>query len=69
MITYHVSCFECSGEYGIDAIEDGRVVKSTAEISESREDMQRLADMCNKLKLELCHLDDVVEDYLTDFCI
>ena len=69
MITYQVSCFERSGEYGIDAIEDGRVVKSTAGITKNREDMQRLADMCNRLKLELCHLDDVVEDYLTDFCI
>jgi len=25
--------------------------------------------MCNELELELCQLDDIIEDYLTDFTL
>ena len=32
-------------------------------------EMTELVEMCNELELELCQLDDIIEDYLTDFTL
>lgn len=71
MITYEINCDtnEPQNGFGIDVLCDGHLVKSVSDITSNKDDMIVLAKMCNELNLELCHFDDVVEDYLTDFCI
>lgn len=71
MLEYKSKCVECcsDNQYGIDVFEDGMLVRSVSEITENRSDIEKLADLCNEMKIELCHLDDIIEDYLTDFCV
>ncbi len=71
MIIYKLSCINCQNkdEFGINAFENGMLVKSVERITENKTDMEKLVDMCNELKIELCHLDYVIEDYLTDFSL
>lgn len=71
MLEYKLKCVECcsDNQYGIDVFEDGMLVRSVGKITENRSDIEKLADLCNELKIELCHLDDIIEDYLTDFCV
>lgn len=71
MTIYEVSCVKThlNDEFGINAFNDGKLVKSVDRITDCKEDMEHLADLCNNLEIELCHLDDIIEDYLTDFCI
>lgn len=45
------------------------LIKSVSGISESFREMTELVEMCNELELELCQLDDIIEDYLTDFTL
>ena len=45
------------------------LIKSVSGISESFREMAELVEMCNELELELCQLDDIIEDYLTDFTL
>lgn len=54
--------------YGIEARCDGTVVRYEA-VTDDKNAMERLASLCNEEKLSLCHLEDVLEDYLTDFCV
>ena len=57
--------------YGIavyaDADIDGTatVIASVHDITSDRERLSALVDACNRLELSLCHLSDVVEDFLT----
>ena len=46
-----------------------KLIKSVSGISESFREMTELVEMCNELELELCQLDDIIEDYLTDFTL
>lgn len=71
MLLYEYACKESNSEtlYGINVFENGILVYSIEEITGSRSDILRLTNLCNELNIELCHLDDIVEDYLTDFCI
>lgn len=55
--------------YGIDSILDNHIVKSIPDITEDENEINKIVALCNELELELCHIDDIVEDYLTDFCI
>ena len=69
MVVYEINCNnnEYNREYGINALIDGEIVKSIFEISNNKQDILKLVNICNTLNLELCHLDDIIEDYLTDF--
>lgn len=59
----------CSAEYGIVLLENGAEIMRVPKISENRRDIEELAALLNELSIEPCHFEDVVEDYLTDFCI
>ncbi|MEE0913089.1 MAG: DUF6514 family protein [Ruminococcus sp.] len=60
----------CShAEYGIEAYDGNILLKSIDSITDSRSDIEKIASLCNELKIELCHLEDIIEDYLTDFSI
>ncbi len=69
MMTYIINCDESSGEFGISAVENEIIVKTVEGITKNQKHMQELADMCTRLEVDLCHLDDIIEDYLTDFCL
>lgn len=55
--------------FGISAFCGKKLIKSVSGISESFREMTELVEMCNELELELCQLDDIIEDYLTDFTL
>ncbi len=67
MIKYKIN-FVCK-EYGIDAYNNDKLIKSIKKITCSSQDIKSLIMMCNELKIEPCHLEDIVEDYLTDFTV
>ena len=71
MIEYKLNCIKYCSEnnYGIDVISKGKLVKSIDGITNNYNDIILLVNMCNELEIELCHIDDIVEDYLTDLCV
>lgn len=65
MIFYQIN--RLNDEFGIDAFNDGNLVKSVYGITDLTEDAERLMKLLNELNIELCHFEDIIEDYLTDF--
>lgn len=53
--------------YGIDVIDKERTVRQYANLSDNAEEINKLVILCNSLDIEECHIDDIVEDFLTDF--
>ena len=57
--------------YGVAAIDThdkcSIVLKTISDISSDLSKVEDLARKCNMLKLDVCHLYDIVEDYLNDF--
>ena len=52
--------------YGISATDTGGNISATyRDIFFDKEVAGNFVDLCNKNKLELCHLSDVIEDVLT----
>lgn len=43
---------------------EGRRVRTVHDVSQNREAIESLTAQCNRLALSLCHLDDVIEDFL-----
>lgn len=60
-ITYGIAAYA-------DAENDGTatVLQSINDITSDREKIQALVETCNRLKLSIIHLRDVVEDFLVD---
>ena len=54
---------------GIILLDNGAEVFRIPKISENRRDIEELAALLNELKIEPCHFEDIVEDYLTDFSV
>lgn len=51
--------------YGIAVSdEQGRLLRAVHDITCDRSALESLATLCNQLSLSLCHLDDVIEDFL-----
>ena len=44
-----------------------RTVRQYANLSDNAEEIKKLVILCNSLDIEECHIDDIVEDFLTDF--
>ncbi|MCD8026413.1 MAG: DUF6514 family protein [Clostridiales bacterium] len=71
MIAYKIKrpdCLNKSG-YGIDVFDNTALIKSIDNFTDSKSDAEKIADLCNELQVEPCHLEDIIEDYLTDFII
>ena len=60
---------ENSTEYGIIAVCDSGEELLIDSIAEDKSAVESLCVILNELEVELCHFENVVEDYLTDFCI
>ena len=56
-------------EYGIILLDNGAEVARVPKISENRRDIEELTALLNELKIEPCHFEDIIEDYLTDFSV
>ena len=54
-------------EFGIDVFDDGKKIKSVCGITNLKTDAEKLVNLFNELNIELCHFEDIIEDYLTDF--
>ena len=58
--------------YGIAAYSDvsengtATIVASVHDVTSDRENLSKLVDYCNRLKLSTIHLSDVVEDFLSN---
>ena len=61
--------FYSQNKYGINVFDGNTLIKSSDDITDNEADIAKLVDMCNELEIELCHFDDIIEDYLTDFHI
>ncbi len=63
---------DCRVSYGIvayaDAEDDGTVtiISSVHDVTEDKQALSELVELCNHLGLSLLHLDDVIEDFLAD---
>ena len=68
---YKLTCDFSRGtsEYGIALYEYGELQNHLPQLSENRADIESLTALLNDLKVEACHFEDVVEDYLTDFSV
>jgi hypothetical protein len=53
--------------YGIDAFDDSssNPIHSILDISTEKDSLENLICLCNESQLDIVHLDDVVEDFLT----
>lgn len=71
MITYKLNCSSEDGEYrfGISAFSGNKLIKSVFNVTENKKDIDKIIEIINELELDICHLDDIIEDYLTDFTI
>ena len=71
MILFCVKLFhfwENNGKLGIEAQSGKRSLRYDC-VTADRAAMEALVGLCNENNLEICHLGDVLEDFLTDFCI
>ena len=52
--------------YGISCTKNGSAVAEVDDISVDREAVEKLAGMCNDLKLDPMQLEDVAEDFVSE---
>ncbi len=65
MIFYKIN--HNNNDYGIDVFCDGELITNICNITDIKSDAEKLVNLFNDLEIELCHFDDIIEDYLTDF--
>lgn len=54
-------------EFGIEIFENNICIRKLDNLSDNKESIERLVHICNDLQIEKCHIDDIIDDYLTDF--
>lgn len=59
---------ESDCRFGIEAETDGGCLRFEC-VTADRAAMETLVGLCNEYQLDSCHLEDILEDFLTDFCI
>lgn len=52
--------------YGIAVINKGQTVRKISDISRSFRATYKLCSLCNRLKLDVEQIDEVIEDFLAD---
>ena len=50
--------------YGLEAVAEGHVCRHISDISVDAAAVSSLVAQCNQKELDICHLDDVIEDWL-----
>lgn len=65
--TYYKS--NASVNMGIEILRDNISIRKIDNLSDDKESIENLVSMCNDLQIEECHIDDIIDDYLTDFSV
>ena len=60
-MTTHITAGGTS--YGVTGT-DNRITVAYADVTDKKDELERLVLLCNQLSLELCQLGDVLEDFL-----
>lgn len=55
--------------YGISVYDNNKLIKSVHDISVDKIAVEKLIEKLNKHGLSLCHLSEIIEDYLYDLSI
>ena len=62
--------YDSAESYGIAAVADYdgcvSILESYADLSVTRERVERLVELCNNLQLDFAHLSNAVEDFLAN---
>lgn len=58
-----------TASYGVTAYINSIPAVTVPDVFPSKEDACRVVALLNELEVELCHLEDIIEDYLTDFSV
>lgn len=53
--------------YGIDILKSEHLIRQYVNISQKSDEIIKLVELCNSLDIEECHIDDIIDDFLTDF--
>lgn len=53
--------------YGLDVFNQKELLRRYTNISDNQTEITKLIGLCNSLDIEECHIDDIIEDFLTDF--
>lgn len=53
--------------FGIEIFENNTCIKRIEDLSNDKKSIDKLIRICNDLQIEKCHIDDIIDDYLTDF--
>lgn len=53
--------------FGLTVILNDKIIKKVTSLSENKYEVENLVNMCNQLEIEQCHIDDIIDDFLTDF--
>ncbi len=63
----NVSFNKNNASFGIDVLKGKQTIRTFPGISDSSDELEKLITLCNSLDIEECHIDDIIEDFLTDF--
>lgn len=55
--------------YGVRATEGSCVLKYIPAVFDNEKDALKLTALLNEEAVSLCHFEDIIEDYLTDFTV
>ena len=65
MASYYLTTHITAGgtSYGVTGT-DNRTTVTYADVTDKKDELERLVLLCNELSLDLCQLEDVLEDFL-----
>ena len=65
MANYYLTTHITAGgtSYGVTGT-DNHIAVTYADVTDKKDELERLVLLCNELSLDLCQLEDVLEDFL-----
>ena len=63
----NISLNNNNSSYVINVTDGEQTVRQYADITDNFSELNKLCELCNSLDIEECHIDDIIEDFLTDF--
>ena len=63
----NISLNNNKSSYGINVTDGEQTVRQYADITDNFGELNKLCELCNSLVIDKCHIDDIIEDFLTDF--
>lgn len=56
-------------DYGITVLSKDLSAVEYPNISDRKNELEQLVNLCNSLEVEQCHFEEILDDFLTDFSI